>query len=227
MCCLLFFNMGAFRSLLILYRGGNKSVFSGDILEILPKSGYTDPMSRSDRADSVKKECYRKGGWNMFGIGDKVVHPMHGAGVIDAIVTEKVNGSVQDYYVFKMPVGGLVLKIPTAATQTVGLRKIMDSGETQRLLAAIARMEVDMTNNWSQRYRENMQRLKSGDRYEVARVIKGLVCRDSVRSLSTGERKMLHTAKQILISEIVLATGQDYRSVEDRINAAMSGEMAG
>jgi len=163
----------------------------------------------------------------MFSIGDKVVHPMHGAGVIDGVVTEKIGMSSQDYYVFKMPVGGLVLKIPVASSHLVGLRNIVDAGTAMELIDAISRMDVEMTSNWNRRYRENMERLKSGDLYEVARVIKGLACRDSERGLSNGERKMLHTAKQILISEMVLAMGQDYHMVEQRLNSAMSGEMAG
>ena len=84
-----------------------------------------------------------------------------------------------------------------------------------------------MTSNWNRRYRENMERLKSGNLYEVARVIKGLSYRDNERGLSNGERKMLHTAKQILISEMVLVMGQEYQIVEQRINSAMSGDMAG
>ena len=163
----------------------------------------------------------------MFSIGDKVVHPMHGAGVIDGVVTEKIGMSSQDYYVFKMPVGGLVLKIPVASSHLVGLRNIVDADTAAELIKAISRMEVDMTSNWNRRYRENMERLKSGDLYEVARVIKGLASRDNERGLSNGERKMLHTAKQILVSEMVLAMGQDYQMVEERINSAMSGEMVG
>ena len=91
-------------------------------------------------------------------------------------------------------------------------------------MSAIPTMETDMTGNWNRRYRENLQRLKSGDLYEVARVIKGLAFRDSQQGLSTGERKMLHNAKQILISEIVLATGREYEYIEERVNAAMAGE---
>ena len=163
----------------------------------------------------------------MFSIGDKVVHPMHGAGVIDGVVTEKIGMSSQDYYVFKMPVGGLVLKIPVASSHLVGLRNIVDADTAAELIKAISCMEVDMTSNWNRRYRENMERLKSGDLYEVARVIKGLASRDNERGLSNGERKMLHTAKQILVSEMVLAMGQDYQMVEERINSAMSGEMVG
>lgn len=162
----------------------------------------------------------------MFCIGDKVVHPMHGAGTIADIVREKVAGSIQDYYVFRLSVGGLVLKIPLLSSQAVGLRQIIGREEAIRLLDAIPAMDTEMTSNWNRRYRENLQRLKSGNLYEVARVIKGLSFRDSQQGLSTGERKMLHTAKQILISEIVLALGQDYQYVENRVNAAISGVKA-
>ena len=163
----------------------------------------------------------------MFQIGDKVVHPMHGAGVIDGIVTEKIGSAVQDYYVFKMPVGGLVLKIPVATSQVIGLRAIVSAEEAAALLEAIGSMEVDMTSNWNHRYRENMDRLKSGDLYAVAGVIKGLTYRDSERGLSNGERKMRHTAKQILVSELVLSLEQESRQIENRINGAMLGEKVG
>lgn len=163
----------------------------------------------------------------MFRIGDMVAHPMHGAGVIDSIVTERIAGSEQDYYVFRMPVGGLVLKIPTASSGLVGLRNILDPVRAARLLSDMAALEVDrFTGSWNQRYRENMQKLKSGDLYEVARVIKGLLRRDNERGLSSGERKMLHTAKQILISEMVLSMGQDYQAIEDLITTAMTGGIA-
>lgn len=158
----------------------------------------------------------------MFSIGDKVVHPMHGAGVIDGIVSEKIAGVTQEYYVFRMPVGGLVLKIPVATSHVVGLRNIVDREQAGRLMREIVGMQVDMTNNWNHRYRENMQRLKSGDLYEVARVIKGLTMRDNQRGLSNGERKMLHTARQILVSEMVLAMEEEHQTVENKLNAAMA-----
>ena len=163
----------------------------------------------------------------MFSVGDQVVHPMHGAGVIDAIVQEKIAGSVQEYYVFKMPVGGLLLKIPTANSAAIGLRSVVAPAEAERLLAAIPALEPGQTANWNQRYRENMERLKSGNLYEVARVIKGLMRRERLRGLSTGERKMLHSARQILISELVLVQCASYHDVEARIDAAMLRPPAG
>lgn len=164
----------------------------------------------------------------MFCVGDKVVHPMHGAGVIDQIVTETIAGEKQDYYVFRMPVGGLTLKIPTATEATSGLRGVWELGRIQQLMRDLAGLEVErFTGSWNQRYRENMQKLKSGDLYEVARVIKSLLHRESERGLSTGERKMLRTAKQILISEMALSTGGEYSELEQQVNLAAAGGTKG
>ena len=157
----------------------------------------------------------------MFRIGDLVAHPMHGAGVIDAIVQEKVAGSTQEYYVFKMPVGGLLLKIPVANSETIGLRTIITPEEAEALIAGIPSLEVESSANWNKRYQENLIRLKSGNLNEVARVVKGLMRRDSRRGLSTGERKMLHSAKQIILSEIALVEGCAYQDAEARLDHAV------
>lgn len=157
----------------------------------------------------------------MFSVGDKVVHPMHGAGVIDSITEEKVAGAYVRFYVFQMPVSGLTLKIPVENSHLVGLRAIATRERIEEVIRSIPALGVDMTTNWNHRVRENMERLKSGDLMQVAGVIKALMHRDSTRGLSTGERKMLHSAKQILISEIVLSEGTEYADAEARINAAM------
>ena len=159
----------------------------------------------------------------MFQVGDKIVHPMHGAGVVDSIVSKKVNGVVREYYLLKIPVGGMLVMIPTTNSEEIGVRPVVNSAEADRIIASIPDIEVDMTANWNRRYRENMLRLKSGDLTEVARVVKGLALRDTDRGLSTGERKMLHSAKQILISELVLSQNTSYEDVEARINTAQIG----
>lgn len=158
----------------------------------------------------------------MFRVGDKIVHPMHGAGVVDSIVQKKMNGVVREYYILKLPVGGMLVMIPTESSNEIGVRPVMGGADADRVIAAMPEIEVDMTQNWNRRYRENMLRLKSGDLIEVARVVKGLMIRDGERGLSTGERKMLHSAKQILISEIVLSQNASYEDVEARINMALS-----
>lgn len=157
----------------------------------------------------------------MFQIGDKVVHPMHGAGVIADVVREKISGKMTEFYVFKMPISGLTLKIPTENAAMIGLRAIKSREEIESVLAVIPSLGVDMTANWNHRYRENMDRLKSGDLTEVSGVVKALMHRDSERGLSNGERKMLHIAKQILVSEIVLAEEVEYSAAESRVNAVM------
>lgn len=158
----------------------------------------------------------------MFQVGDKIVHPMHGAGVVDSIVTKKVSGVVRDYYILKIPVGGMLVMIPTDNSQEIGVRPVVGKAEADQLIASMPDIEVDMTQNWNRRYRENMMRIKSGDLLEVARVVKGLMLRDEDRGLSTGERKMLHSAKQILISELVLSQNISYEDVEARINTALA-----
>ena len=165
---------------------------------------------------SVREEVGR-----MYQIGDKIVHPMHGAGVIESIVEEKISGALIPFYVFKMPISGLTLKIPTANSEMIGIRAVSSAEAIEAVIRKIPNLSIDMTANWNHRYRENMERIKSGNLIEVAGVIKALMHRDSERGLSNGERKMLHSAKQILISEIVLAESVEYPDAEARVNAIM------
>jgi len=158
----------------------------------------------------------------MFSIGDMIAHPMHGAGVIDNIEERKMNGAVRTYYILKMPTGGMVVMIPTESSEQIGVRPIVNSNEADALMNSIPGIDAEMTSNWNRRYRENMQRIKSGDLLEVARVVKGLMARDVEKGLSTGERKMLHSAKQILISEIVLSKKITYEEVESQLNASLA-----
>ena len=115
--------------------------------------------------------------------------------------------------------------IPTEGSAEIGVRPVMDAAEADQILDALPDIEVDADPNWNRRYRENMLRLKSGDLMEVARVMKSLMLRDGERGLSTGERKMLHSAKQILISEIVMSEGSNYEDIERRIDLALTKEL--
>lgn len=157
----------------------------------------------------------------MFRIGDKIVHPMHGAGIVDGIVQRKVNGVVRDYYTLKLPIGGMLVMIPTDHCEQIGVRSVLSGDEAESILGQISGIQVEMQSNWNHRYRENMERLKSGDLLEVAKVVKGLMLREGRRGLSTGERKMLHSAKQILVSEIGLAQSISYQEAESRLDQAL------
>lgn len=157
----------------------------------------------------------------MFSIGDYIAHPLHGAGVIENIVSRRISGQQRDYYVLKLPVGDMVVMVPVLGCESIGVRSIISADEAERVMDAFKTIDVEMTANWNKRYRENMDKIKSGDLMSVASVVKGLMSRDSERGLSTGERKMLHSAKQILISELVVATKLDYDGIEERLNAAL------
>lgn len=157
-----------------------------------------------------------------FNIGDKIAHPMHGAGVIDCIEKRKINGVERQYYVLKLPVGDMLVMLPVESCDVIGVRHIVDFDEAEKILDAFKHIEINMTQNWNKRYRENMTKIKSGDLMEVATVVKGLMLRDSDRGLSTGERKMLHSAKQILISEIVLSQSKSFEEIESRLAMSMT-----
>lgn len=157
----------------------------------------------------------------MYKVGDKIAHPMHGAGIVQDIIERKIDGVSREYYLLSLPVGGMDVMVPTEHASEVGIRPIIDEAEAADVMDAFPDMEVDTTQNWNRRYRENMDRLKSGDLVEVARVMKGLMMRDYKKKLSSGEQKMLRSAKQIFYSEIVLSQACTYEEVEKRIDLAL------
>lgn len=153
----------------------------------------------------------------MFKTGDRIVHPMHGAGVVEDIVERRVAGVTRSYYVLHIPIGDMRVLIPTKSTSNIGVRAVVDRESAERIFETVKYLEPDCAQNWNQRYRDNMEKLRSGNLIEVSRVIKGLLIRDRVKVLSTGERRMLHSAKQILISELVLALDKPSEEVDARL----------
>jgi len=153
----------------------------------------------------------------MFNIGDKVAYPMHGAGVIKAIEERTVAGGVTKYYVLIFEMGGMKVLIPMDSSKDSGLRNIIDKEECQKLIAYMEKEQEDEEENWNRRYRENLDRIKTGNIYDVADVVCTLSAREKEKGLSTGDRKMLTTAKQILISEIMLASSKSEQEVSDII----------
>ena len=140
----------------------------------------------------------------MYHIGDRVAHPMHGAGTICAIQEQRCGGERRSYYVLCLLCGGLRLMIPCDAWEKAGLRPVLSREAAGELVRRFALLDPGEQPNWNQRYRENMLRIKSGDLYEVARVVRGLSRREKRQQLSTGERRILFSARQILASEIAL-----------------------
>ena len=153
----------------------------------------------------------------MFNVGDKIVYPMHGAGVIDAIEEKDILGEKQSYYILKMP-GEVKVMVPTAKAEEVGVRNVIDKSSADKVIGVLEQDETAMDKNWNKRYRDNMEKMKSGDIYEVADVVRNLSFKQKEKGgLSTGEKKMLNNAKQILISELVLAEHASQEEVEQLV----------
>ena len=161
----------------------------------------------------------------MYKIGDSVVYPMHGAGVIEDIEQKEVLGKQQSYYVMRIPIGDMKVMIPMENAAGIGVRDVICKSEAEKVLEAFRTVETDVIQNWNKRFRDNMVRIKSGDIFEVTAVVKSLMLRDRQKGLSTGERKMLSNAKQIMISEIVVATGIDHDSIESKLYGMVDEEL--
>lgn len=155
----------------------------------------------------------------MFNIGDRVVYPMHGAGVIEAVEEKDVGGIVKNYYVVRLSMGEMKIMVPVSNVNLVGMREVIGKDEVMKVLNILKSKTTMMSSNWNRRYRANMEKIKSGNIYEVAEVVRNLSLRDREKGLSTGERKMLENARQILLSELVLAQNV----TEDQVEAMLEG----
>ncbi|MEG6617533.1 CarD family transcriptional regulator [Peptococcaceae bacterium 1198_IL3148] len=159
----------------------------------------------------------------MYNIGDKVVYPMHGAGVIEAIEEKEVLGEKRNYYILRLPVGDMKVMIPISnGSNSTGLREVIDDAGVQQVMNILKQDSVPATGNWNRRYRANLEMIKSGDIYKVAEVVRNLFKRDKEKGLSSGERKMLESARQILLSELVLATEVEEEKAQLLIEKALA-----
>src|SRR5690554_5355444 len=139
---------------------------------------------------------------------------MHGAGVIEGIEEKEVLGEKKRYYIMRLPIGEMRVMIPTDNVADAGLRFVIDREGIERVIDILGQKGSEMSSNWNHRYRANMEKIKSGDVFEVAEVVRNLALREREKGLSTGERKMFDSAKQILISELALAQGTTREQVE-------------
>lgn len=154
----------------------------------------------------------------MYEVGDKIVYPMHGAGVIESIEEKEFLGEKLKYYVMRMPLGEIKIMIPINKAGSIGIRSVIDKSVADMVLNFLEKMSVEETSNWNRRYRENMKKIKSGNVFDVAEVVKTLTIREKQKGLSTGEWKMLNSAKRILISELVFAENMEPDEIENIIN---------
>lgn len=154
----------------------------------------------------------------MFHIGDKVVYPVHGAGIVEAIEEKEVLGELKQYYVLKLFDGEMRVMVPVDAVHGVGLRSVSDDAILQRVAEILKCVEDEETIAWNKRYRLHMDKIKSGDVFLVAEVVRSLTLRDMEKGLAAGERKMLDQARKILVSEFMVAKDIDEQKAKDIIN---------
>jgi CarD family transcriptional regulator len=150
----------------------------------------------------------------MFAIGDNILYPMHGAGTIKSIEKKEILGESREYYCLFLPYSKMNVMIPVDNCDNIGVRYIISNNQIEEVFEVLGSDSEEMPSNWNRRYRENNEKLKTGDIIIVAGVVRDLIRNDRVKKLSTGEKKLLNTAKQILVSELILAGGYSLDEIE-------------
>lgn len=153
----------------------------------------------------------------MFQIGEQVCYPMHGVGVVEDIQVQEVLGESAQYYMLRFVLGRMTAMVPVESAGQVGLRAVISPEECERVQAYMQEEITLETENWTQRYRENLEKLRQGEIYGVADVVKSLLSRDREKGLSAGERKMFITAKQVLLAEMIAASGKEETAFKSMI----------
>jgi CarD family transcriptional regulator len=157
-----------------------------------------------------------------FEVGDRVVYPQHGAATIEERKMIVAFGEEKEYLVLRLAYGDLVLNVPADNTEEVGLREVINDEEVEEVFAVLRKKEARMPTNWSRRYKNHVEKLKSGDVYQVAEVVRNLSLREKDKGLSAGEKRMLATARQILVSELVFAIDVDEAAAAAKLDEALA-----
>jgi CarD family transcriptional regulator len=157
----------------------------------------------------------------LYAIGDKIVCPMHGAGIIEAIEERTVRDVCVNYFVFTAARGAMKILIPCDNPSSIGVRSIIKKSEVTKVKETLKATSSEMTKIWNRRYRDNMEKLKTGSIMSVSEVVRDLMRVDCEKKLSTGEKKMLLNAKQILISELSLVMQKEESELCDLIERSV------
>ncbi|MDY2684935.1 MAG: CarD family transcriptional regulator [Selenomonadaceae bacterium] len=158
----------------------------------------------------------------MLHVGDKVVYPMHGAGVIAGIENCEVLGEDKTYYVLKMPIGSMKVMIPTDNVENIGLRNVISEDEVGEVRDVLEEKPERVMGSWNKRFHANLEKMKSGDICDVAAVARNLIMQDRKKKISSGERRLLELANQILISELVYACDKSPEEVEGWVQGVLA-----
>jgi len=159
----------------------------------------------------------------MFKIGDLAVYPAHGVGVIEGVENKRISGCFEKFYIMRILENDMIIMIPTKNVESVGLREIIGQKEVPRLYSILKKKKMSGDNQtWNRRYREYMEKIKTGSVFEVAEVYRDLLNLKVDKELSFGERKMLDTARNLLVKEISLAKKVKEEQIEKDLDRIFS-----
>ena len=157
-----------------------------------------------------------------FHIGDKVVYPNHGVGVIEQISSRTIGETVEKFYLLKIKSSSLKVMVPFHNVHTVGLRRVVKNGEIQKIVDFLTDGECDNNADWKYRFKENSDKMRTGSLLDVAVVLKGLLVLAQSKALSFREKKMLERARYLLVSELAMSKNWEEAEVEDLLNRSLS-----
>src|SRR3979490_411741 len=157
-----------------------------------------------------------------FRVGDKVVYPHHGAAVIEKKEKKNAFGEKKDYLILRVASGDLTRMVPADNAEEIGLRDVINDEEVEEVFAVLRKKEARMPTNWSRRFKNHVEKLKSGDIYQVAEVVRNLSLREKEKGLSAGEKRTLAKARQILVSELTFAINVSEQEAEKKLDEALT-----
>jgi CarD family transcriptional regulator len=176
--------------------------------------GKMTEKKAKENTESAKEKNHQ------FQVGDLAVYPAHGVGEIQAIESRVVNGERQDFYIMKVLENGMVIMIPTRNVESVGLRNIINKKEIPKVYEVMkSRTEGVPAQTWNRRYREYMDKIKTGSLYDVAEVFRDLSLLKLTKDLSFGERKLFDTAQVLLVRELSTAKNADEETIISEIES--------
>ena len=157
-----------------------------------------------------------------FSIGDKVVYPNHGVGVIEQISSRTIGSQIERFYLLKIKASSLKVMVPFHNVDSVGLRRVVRNGEVQKILDFLTDGTCENHTDWKYRFKENSDKMRTGSLLDVAVVLKGLLLLAQEKPLSFREKKMLERARNLQVSELAMSKGWDDPEVEDMLNKALA-----
>jgi CarD family transcriptional regulator len=170
----------------------------------------------------LRKSIYERGGSALYKVGDKVVYPHHGAGTIVKKESREVLGEKREYLTIKILHNEMTVNVPIDNADRVGLRKVIDEQMVSKVLKALTGNGTTMPKNWNRRFKHNRDKMKTGDIFELAEVVRNLSLRDHEKGLSTGEKQMFVKAKKILASELMYAKDMDEEQAAEWLDGVLA-----